>query len=407
MSPEEVTQVDSNGQTGFMMVCHHGFGSIMALPSQYSSLDVNQQNKEGDIASLMLASQAGARHVTLVRLLLNYFPGLNLKRQDQHGLTALMKAVVQDRGQRADLRAINPTQGKAALEWAVLTDNFHTVCRIGLLQWQPHVEQLNQHFQSQWPALVRVVALVPPTPSLLEQLLAILRLSFVYSQEGDVRNHLVTITNSLASPFFSIAYHTHLHQARRPNLCRIAGAQRPAPARTPGDPPRRLQGPPHRRERRMWEARSRGRAGPGRAGAWAAARGVGAAREGPTPQPDEGERRRVGELGNRKRFMRREWWSRARQEGAGTASSGSGPFAARGGPRGASSERPVVGSRPRRAPSPAGSPGPEGPRASSTQEPQVLSVLRQSPASTDRAAPLFSSLAKDFVGNKSHPLLRD
>lgn len=140
----------------------------------------------------------------------------------------------------------------------------------------------------------------------------------------------------------------------------------------------------------MWEARSQGRAGPGRAGAWAAARGVGAAREGPTPQPDEGERRRVGELGNRKRFMRREWWSRARQEGAGTANSGSGPFAARGGPRGASSERPVVGSRPRRAPSPCWQPWPRGEsRSAAGQSLPARASFGQVTAEPGEAPPLF------------------
>lgn len=38
-------------------------------------------------------------HVPLVSLLLNYYPGLDLERRDQRGLTALMKAAVRDRSE--------------------------------------------------------------------------------------------------------------------------------------------------------------------------------------------------------------------------------------------------------------------------------------------------------------------
>lgn len=47
-------------QTGLMVACYRGFGSVVALLSHCPFLDVNQQDKEGDTA-LMLAAQAGAR----------------------------------------------------------------------------------------------------------------------------------------------------------------------------------------------------------------------------------------------------------------------------------------------------------------------------------------------------------
>lgn len=50
-------------QTGLMVACYHGFGSVVALLSRCPFLDVNQQDKEGDTA-LMLAAQAGARLLT-------------------------------------------------------------------------------------------------------------------------------------------------------------------------------------------------------------------------------------------------------------------------------------------------------------------------------------------------------
>lgn len=40
-----------------------------------------------------------AGHVPLVSLLLNYYPGLDLERRDQRGLTALMKAAVRNRSE--------------------------------------------------------------------------------------------------------------------------------------------------------------------------------------------------------------------------------------------------------------------------------------------------------------------
>lgn len=47
-------------QTGLMVACYHGFGSVVALLSRCPFLDVNQQDKEGDTA-LMLAAQAGMK----------------------------------------------------------------------------------------------------------------------------------------------------------------------------------------------------------------------------------------------------------------------------------------------------------------------------------------------------------
>lgn len=40
-----------------------------------------------------------AGHVPLVSLLLNYYPGLDLERRDQRGLTALMKAAIRNRSE--------------------------------------------------------------------------------------------------------------------------------------------------------------------------------------------------------------------------------------------------------------------------------------------------------------------
>ncbi|XP_061061446.1 photoreceptor ankyrin repeat protein [Eubalaena glacialis] len=216
VSPEEATQVDSNGRTGLMVACYHGFQSVVALLSRCPFLDVNQQDKEGDTA-LMLAAQAG--HVPLVSLLINYYVGLDLERRDQRGLTALMKAAMRDRSEcvaallmaGADLTAVDPVRGKTALEWAFLTDSFDTVQRIKQLLRRPQVEQLSHHYQPEWPALPGLVAQAQAqaAPSFLERLQATLSLPFAQSpQEGGVLDHLVTVTTSLASPFLTTACHT-------------------------------------------------------------------------------------------------------------------------------------------------------------------------------------------------------
>ncbi|XP_034371845.1 photoreceptor ankyrin repeat protein isoform X2 [Arvicanthis niloticus] len=203
-------------QTGLMVACYRGFGSIVALLSCCPFLDVNQQDKEGNTA-LMLAAQAG--HISLVSLLLNYFAGLDLERRDQRGLTALMKAAIQDRSEcvvallmaGADLSSVDPVRGKTALEWAFLTDSFDTVRRIRQLLRRPQAEQLSLHYQPEWPALAQLVAQAQTqaSPTLLERLQATLSLSFAQSpQEGGVLDHLVTVTTSLASPFLTTACHT-------------------------------------------------------------------------------------------------------------------------------------------------------------------------------------------------------
>lgn len=62
-------------QTGLMLACYHGFGSVVALLSRCPFLDVNQQDKEGDTA-LMLAVQAGARLPTPPSARLGHSPTL-------------------------------------------------------------------------------------------------------------------------------------------------------------------------------------------------------------------------------------------------------------------------------------------------------------------------------------------
>ncbi|XP_037703364.1 photoreceptor ankyrin repeat protein [Choloepus didactylus] len=198
-----------------MVACCHGFGSIVALLSRCPFLDVNQQDKEGDTA-LMLAVQAG--HVALVNLLLNYYAGVDLERRDQRGFTALMKGAMQDHSEcvaallmaGADLTAVDPTRGKTALEWAMLTDSFHTARRIRQLQRRPQVEQLSQRYRPEWPVLPGLVAQAQAAPSFLERLQATLSLPFLQSapQEGGVLDHFVTVTTSLASPFLTTACHT-------------------------------------------------------------------------------------------------------------------------------------------------------------------------------------------------------
>ncbi|XP_006900322.1 PREDICTED: ankyrin repeat domain-containing protein 33 [Elephantulus edwardii] len=189
-----------------MVACYHGFESIVALLSRCPFLDVNQQDKEGDTA-LMLAVQAG--HVSLVSLLINYYAGLDLERRDQRGLTALMKAAMRDRAECADLTAVDPARSKTALEWAVLTDSFNTVCRIRKLLRRPRAEQLSQHYQPEWPALSKLVAQAQTPPSLLERLQATLSFPFPRDpEEGGVMDHFVTITTSLASPFLTTACRT-------------------------------------------------------------------------------------------------------------------------------------------------------------------------------------------------------
>ncbi|XP_023578588.1 photoreceptor ankyrin repeat protein isoform X2 [Octodon degus] len=152
----------------------------------------------------------------LVRLLVNYFSGLDLERRDQRGLTALMKAAIRDRSEcvaallmaGADLTSVDPVRGKTALEWALLTDSFDVVRRIRRLLQRPCAEQLSQHYQLEWPALPRLVAQAQAqaTPSFLERLQATLSVSFAQCpQEGGVLDHFVTITTSLASPFLATA----------------------------------------------------------------------------------------------------------------------------------------------------------------------------------------------------------
>lgn len=198
-------------------------------------------------------------------LLLNYFSGLDLERRDHRGLTAPMKAAIQDRAecvatllmaggyntglpcwdsgfesnlsqssccrlstpsqitarcptpphsvpcQGADLTSVDPVRGKTALEWALLTDSFNVVRRIRQLLRRPCAEQLCQHYQLEWPALPGLVAQAQArdTPSFLERLQATLNLSFARCpQEGGVLDHLVAVTTSLASPFLATACHT-------------------------------------------------------------------------------------------------------------------------------------------------------------------------------------------------------
>nr|XP_008534082.1 PREDICTED: ankyrin repeat domain-containing protein 33 isoform X4 [Equus przewalskii] len=117
------------------------------------------------------------------------------------------------RASGADLTAVDPVRGKTALEWALLTDSFDTVCRIRQLLRRPQVEQLSQHYQPEWPALpglmAQAQAQAQAAPSLLERLQTTLSLPFAQSpQEGGVLDHLVTITTSLASPFLTTACQT-------------------------------------------------------------------------------------------------------------------------------------------------------------------------------------------------------
>uniref|UniRef100_A0A452RFC8 Ankyrin repeat domain 33 n=1 Tax=Ursus americanus TaxID=9643 RepID=A0A452RFC8_URSAM len=206
VSPEEAIQVDGNGRGGVRVGVNRGW--------DISGIDVGFRGHRG---CLMVACYRG--HVPLVSLLLNYYPGLDLERRDQRGLTALMKAAVRDRSEcvaallmaGADLTSVDPIRGKTALEWALLTDSFDTVRRIRKLLQRPRIEQLSQHYQPEWPALPGLVAQAQAqaTPSLLERLQATLSLPFAPSpQEGGVLDHLVTITTSLASPFLATACHS-------------------------------------------------------------------------------------------------------------------------------------------------------------------------------------------------------
>lgn len=119
----------------------------------------------------------------------------------------------------------------------------------------------------------------------------------------------------------------------------------------PGDPCSRVQGPPPRGGGCGRLGRGRGRdpgaGGPGR-GALGGCPGSGAARGRPGPcGPRRGERRPVGALGNRKRFIRREWWGRG-QAGRrwNKKHSRSGPFPSPGGRRASSAERAPPGPGP-------------------------------------------------------------
>ncbi|ELK35348.1 Ankyrin repeat domain-containing protein 33 [Myotis davidii] len=205
VSPEEATQVDGNGRTGLMVACYLGFGSIVALLSRCPFLDVNQQDKESDTA-LMLAAQAGGRLLTHPLPVPVSRPGHRSTLCMTFSHTTLQRWM-----EGADLTAVDPVWGKTALEWAVLTDSFHTMRRIRQLRRRPQAEQLGQHYQPEWPALPGLVAQAQAqvAPSLLERLQATLNLPFAQSpQEGGVLDHLVTITTSLASPFLTTACHT-------------------------------------------------------------------------------------------------------------------------------------------------------------------------------------------------------
>lgn len=131
---------------------------------------------------------------------------------------------------------------------------------------------------------------------------------------------------------------------------RVVARAPTALVQTPRDPRGRSPRPAPS-GRRMWEA-------PGGAGqrspSWGRLRGQlplgsgSCAGEGLGPAaPARGERAAVGELGNRKRFIRREWWSRARQEDAGIRNIfAPAPFPVPGGRRASRAERAPPGPQP-------------------------------------------------------------
>ncbi|MBN3287232.1 AN33B protein, partial [Polyodon spathula] len=211
VSEEEVLELDINGRNGLMVACYKGFVDIVFGLDKCPYLDVNHQDNEGNTA-LMIAAQAG--HVTIVNYLMNYYPGVDLERRDSRGFTAFMKAAMQGRNEcvsslmmaGADLNAVDPTRGKTAKEWAILTGRFETLTKMRRLLEKPCAEQFCDRYTPEWPELRNLVAKAVRVKTKREKIAQRIRSTFTINfphdpEDEGVMDHMVRMTTGLSSLF--------------------------------------------------------------------------------------------------------------------------------------------------------------------------------------------------------------
>ncbi|MGH0177263.1 UNVERIFIED_CONTAM: hypothetical protein FKN15_074713 [Acipenser sinensis] len=153
-------------------------------------------------------------HMTIVNYLLNYYPGVDLERRDIRGFTAFMKAAMQGRSDcvsslmmaGVDLNSVDPTRGKTAKEWAILTSRFETLTKMRRLLEKPCAEQFCDHYTPEWPELRNLVAKAVTVKTRSEKITQRIRstftINFPHDPEDDgVLDHMVRMTTGISSPF--------------------------------------------------------------------------------------------------------------------------------------------------------------------------------------------------------------
>ncbi|KAK1151007.1 photoreceptor ankyrin repeat protein [Acipenser oxyrinchus oxyrinchus] len=211
VSEEEVLELDINGRNGLMVACYKGFVDIVFGLDKCPYLDINHQDNDGNTA-LMIAAQAG--HMTIVNYLLNYYPGVDLERRDIRGFTAFMKAAMQGRSEcvsslmmaGVDLNAVDPTRGKTAKEWAILTGRFETLTKMRRLLEKPCAEQFCDRYTPEWPELRNLVAKAVTVKTRSEKITQRIRSTFTINfpqdpEDDGVLDHMVRMTTGISSPF--------------------------------------------------------------------------------------------------------------------------------------------------------------------------------------------------------------
>ncbi|XP_054434305.1 ankyrin repeat domain-containing protein 33B [Pteronotus mesoamericanus] len=215
---EEVQETDSNGRTGLIVACYHGFVDTVVVLAECPHIDVNWQDNEGNTA-LITAAQAG--HATITNYLLNYFPGLDLERRNVFGFTALMKAAMQGRMEciralmlaGADVHARDPRRGMSPQEWAIYTGRFEAARLIQRLLERPCPEQFGEWYRPELLLPLEGASRPADSKTCLQRLSKFMRSTLTSRsrrglEDGGALDHMVRMTTSLYSPFVAIACHT-------------------------------------------------------------------------------------------------------------------------------------------------------------------------------------------------------
>ncbi|MGH0183398.1 UNVERIFIED_CONTAM: hypothetical protein FKN15_011877 [Acipenser sinensis] len=226
VSEEEVLELDINGRNGLMVACYKGFVDIvfgLDLPGheppgqrrEHRPHDSSPGSKKGkrwvaDRSFVLLCTG----HMTIVNYLLNYYPGVDLERRDIRGFTAFMKAAMQGRSDcvsslmmaGVDLNSVDPTRGKTAKEWAILTGRFETLTKMRRLLEKPCAEQFCDRYTPEWPELRNLVAKAVTVKTRSEKITQRIRstftINFPHDPEDDgVLDHMVRMTTGISSPF--------------------------------------------------------------------------------------------------------------------------------------------------------------------------------------------------------------